>query len=240
MEKNTLKMIGVSVVSFIIGSGVGGFAVGKILKKKYEEKTAAEIDELDGWYESKVNELRNKLDSMYGSDNFANGLFKEREMTVSEEEEDQKAEESEESKKMNSSEMKEIREKLKKNWNETTNYAAMYKVEEKINNDETEDETKKMHDSHQKNKNRAPKIISEEAVSDLPPTIELVALMYYQENDTLVTENDEFIYDPENFVGDCLTKFGFDQNNEEMIYVMNYSQDTVYEIQKVFGSYNYD
>lgn len=267
MENNTLKMIGISAISFVTGGGLGSLVVRTVLKKKYEEKLSTEIGEMELWYEKKVNELCEKMQEQYDYDisrkreAIITETFKKREKLVPEEELEEEEEEQEKNQRMNTEEMKEIREKLKKNWNETTNYAAMYQVRKKDEKDEEgsiyegiangpEDDdpeeedfieedkkVKALHEAHQRTKNRAPKIISSEAVSDLPPNIDLVSLRYYQDNDVLITENEELVDDPGNLVGDCLTKYGFDENSEEIIYVMNYSQDTVYEIQKIFSSY---
>lgn len=91
-------------------------------------------------------------------------------------------------------------------------------------------------DENQKNKGRAPRIISAEAYSNLPAYIENEVLYFYKYDEMLVDENDEPL-EAERLVGDALTKYGFVDNDESVIFVMNYSIDTCYEIQKVDASW---
>lgn len=65
-----------------------------------------------------------------------------------------------------------------------------------------------------------------------------VILYFYQEDGVLTTENDEVIDDISAVVGDSLTKFGFDKNDEKVIYVRNYSRSTDYEISKIFSAFS--
>lgn len=149
----------------------------------------------------------------------------------------------------------EIRSKLKKNWEKTTNYASMYSGanEHPVDSDEDEeiDISEESNDSeeieaieealdatmnHEANKNKKPRIISYEAVTDLPSYIEQEDLFYYMDDDILANEAEEEL-DPETFVGDALRKYGFAYNDETEIYVMNYQLDTCYCITKVNSAF---
>lgn len=145
----------------------------------------------------------------------------------------------------------EIKQKLERNYEETTNYAAMYKGdaanhEHPADSDEDEDnlpeelmeEAIEMTKEHNKNKMKPPKIISESAVGDLPQYFETQTLFYYPEDDILTTEEDEEIPDIETYIGDSLTKYGFKDNDEERIYVVNYALDVCYDVQKLEGSFS--
>lgn len=92
-------------------------------------------------------------------------------------------------------------------------------------------------EDHQKNKDKAPKIISAEAYSNLPAYIDQEILYFYSYDEILCDENEEPIDEPERLVGDALTKYGFIDNDERIIFVMNYAIDTCYEIQKIDQSY---
>lgn len=197
---------------------------------------------------------------------------------------------------MSAEERAEIKEKLNRNWEGTTNYAGMYREKngytdrelaegtahpldqgepgEEDPNDQpslcascskyapvnrycleyecgveevntcsawengTIDSPEEMaFDEHQKNKDRPPKIISDEAFSELDAHIETEVLYFYAYDEMLCDENEEPIEEPERLVGDCLDKYGFRDNNERLIFVMNYSLDTAYEIQKVDASW---
>lgn len=64
-----------------------------------------------------------------------------------------------------------------------------------------------------------------------------VTLYFYQEDGILATEDNEILTDIEAILGDALTKFGFDKNDEKVIYVRNYSRSTDYEVSKVFEGF---
>ncbi len=195
---------------------------------------------------------------------------------------------------MSPEERKEIKEKLKRNWEQTTNYAAMYQVkdgytEQKLaegqhpldqgepgemdpkdiepvcqncayfdveegyctvseehvyDNDSCSDfklgvETpeEEAFEEHQKNKNRPPKIISAEAYGELPAHIDKEVLYFFAQDEMLTDDNEEPVEEPERLVGDSLTRYGFNESNEMIIFVMNYNLDTCYEIQKLDSSW---
>lgn len=92
-------------------------------------------------------------------------------------------------------------------------------------------------DEHQKNKDRPPKIISAETYSSLPGYIDQTILYFYAYDEVLCDENEEAVEEPERLIGDALTKYGFVDNDERIIFVMNYAIDTCYEIQKVDASW---
>lgn len=92
-------------------------------------------------------------------------------------------------------------------------------------------------DEHQKNKSKRPKIISAENYSNLPAHIDQEVLYFYALDEMLTDDNEEPIEDPEAIIGDSLTKYGFIDNDERIIFVMNYATDTCYEIQKVDASW---
>ena len=65
-----------------------------------------------------------------------------------------------------------------------------------------------------------------------------VTLLYYTEDDTLVVEEtNELIDDPEQLVGDLIHTSGFDENDDEVMYVRNIRRGTDYEIAKMYGPY---
>lgn len=141
----------------------------------------------------------------------------------------------------------EIKQRLEKNYEKTTDYASMYKAmnydhpldDDEEPEEEYEDEEAALEatEAHNKNKDKAPKIISAEAVGDLDSYIENETLFYYKDDGVLTTEADEEIQDPAYYIGDALTKYGFADNDEDVIHVINYALDTHYEIQKVFEAW---
>lgn len=168
---------------------------------------------------------------------------------------------------MTDEEKEEIKERLEKNYEETTNYAAMYQGDaanhehpvdsdedegeepydpedlEELNEEDYAEETAddialEETEDHAKTKGKKPKIISAEAVEDLPPRFENEILFYYTDDDVVVNdEENEEISNPSDILGDCLDKYGFRENDEERIFVVNYATDTCYEIEKIYGSW---
>ena len=65
-------------------------------------------------------------------------------------------------------------------------------------------------------------------------------MSYYVYDDVLLLtpDMDEWtVVDPEDYLGDCLTVHGFDHNNEETLYVINYLDQTVYKVSKKWNYY---
>lgn len=101
------------------------------------------------------------------------------------------------------------------------------------------------HDRHQNVMsnvtNVKPRIISIQAVGDLPPETDHRTLEYYTEDGVLCEEDSqEPIDSPEQLIGDALEKYGFADNGEDCIFVYNASIDTCYEITKIRGWFSQD
>lgn len=147
---------------------------------------------------------------------------------------------------------KEIKEKLEKNRRITTDYAKIYRKynksteessieeEDPEEDEEEESEDERINSDYKENKDRAPKIISENSLGDLPEYYETKCLYYYTEDEVLTDDEDNPIEDPEYILGNCLTKYGFtDPENEEMsIFVQNFGSSTVYEVQKLTAAFH--
>lgn len=88
---------------------------------------------------------------------------------------------------------------------------------------------------------KPPKIVSYEDSCDLPEEYEHETLIFYYYDNTLTDEDDNIIDDPEELLGNSLTKYGFmDTETEDVIYVVNYQFEKVYEIQKMYENYTLD
>lgn len=84
-----------------------------------------------------------------------------------------------------------------------------------------------------------PKIIKASEYGE-DPKLDCKQLIYYTDDETLATEEDEIVDDISGLIGDALTKYGFINNDgEDSIYVRNERRGTDYEIIKVHGSYSY-
>lgn len=70
------------------------------------------------------------------------------------------------------------------------------------------------------------------------PYMDKTTLYYYQPDDVLATENDEELDDPDALLGEVFEQSGFKTNDEEVIYIRNFSRGTDYEIGKVFSPFH--
>ena len=85
---------------------------------------------------------------------------------------------------------------------------------------------------------RPPKLITFEAFdNEYRGVYEKETLYYYVYDDVLATEDEEEVTDVASLVGDALDKFGFRDNNEEVIYVRNFVLMTDYEIIKAWAEF---
>lgn len=269
-----VKSILLFVGGLTIGTAAGVFGSKKYFQEKYQKQYEKDHDDLEKYYHRVDEYSRTNYDEE--AENEVNPV---------------KEGDSKPSGRMTQEERSEIKKKLNKNWEGTTNYAGMYHgsksletehpldqgedgeekeyleicenckyhdydndycslIEESVNRDdscsdfsiflsENSDYTpeEQAFDEHQKNKNKPPKIISAEAYSNLPAHIDQEVLYFYAYDEMLCDDNEEPIDEPERLVGDSLTKYGFVDNEERLIFVMNYSLDTCYEIQKVDSSW---
>lgn len=99
---------------------------------------------------------------------------------------------------------------------------------------EGEEEDTEMHSG------KRPKLITWESYMNDKPNFDKVQLAYYTgengDDSCLVdVEADEQIFDEDKVVGDCLDKYGFRNNDEDVIYVRNFAFGADYEIAKYIG-----
>lgn len=89
------------------------------------------------------------------------------------------------------------------------------------------------------NSGKKPKLITEDSFYDEYLHHKKCILEYYTDTDSLVdTDIDDELDDQHRYVGDCLDKYGFRDNDmESIIYVRNFSYGIDYQISKVFGGW---
>lgn len=228
-----------SILAFICGTVIGaaGGILGtkKYFENKYQRRYESDHDQLEAYYHQRDEYIRVPHEDEGDDVNSIEG-------------------DSKPSGRMSPEERAEIKEKLNRNWEGTTNYARMYRekngyTEAKLaegehpldqgesgeEGEETPEE--EAFNEHQKNKNKSPKIISADAYSELDAHIETEVLYYYAYDEVLCDENEQPIEEVDWIIGDSLDKFGFRDNDEQLIFVINYALDTAYEIQKVNASW---
>lgn len=89
-------------------------------------------------------------------------------------------------------------------------------------------------------KNDAPRLIKVSQVGELD-WFGMSTLLYYEGDNTLVIEDSEDVIPEDevrNYVGDCLTKYGFTINDEAIVYVRNFQREVDYEVIKIHESYS--
>lgn len=239
--KNILLFVG----GLVVGGAAGVLGTRKYFQDKYQKRYEDDHAALEEYY--------------HRTDEYARGDREDEEEEFEDDGINSPEVDSRPGGRMSEEERAEIKKKLNKNWEGTTNYAGMYRekngyTEGKLaeaqhpldqgepgeeDPDDVVTPEEEAFDDHQKNKNRPPKIISAEAYGELPAHVDKKVLYLYAYDETVVDEDneDEPIYEPERLIGDALTKYDFIDNDERIIFVMNYAQDTCYEIQKVDASW---
>lgn len=239
MEKSTKFAIIGGIGGFILGVTAGILGSKKYWKTKFEELADAEIESLREYYGIKNSYTCEHMD-------------------ISEEDLGQNDAENP----VDKDQMRKIRENLKKNPHKQVNYGSYYTkktadrdvkidpiqddiAQNDAENEEPdgieltdeEEEAKAIYDDHQENKDRDPKIISVDDIGDVPGYYEEAVLYYYQYDDTVTDADNVEIDEPGYLLGDCLSKYGFKDNEEERIFVQNFSLAKIYEVRKFRQAY---
>ena len=247
------KMIFSFVSGLVAGGGIGFIAASKFLNKKYFKKYDERVKELEEYYGNTSVYERDYKDEISADD--LDEKTKGYKDVVSKIDRENGP--------LTKDQRDDIKNKLLRNEKQTTNYASMYRskagpmadaLEQKLAEEEGPEEDsddldedaqdpddayyEQAFDEHQKNKNRAPRIISAETADGFGPEWDQQTLLFYMYNDALTTEDDDLIEVPYDLVGDCLNKYGFTDNDEMVIYVQNFALTTVYEVQKVMAAFN--
>lgn len=277
--KNILLFVG----GLLVGGAAGVFGSKKYFENKYQKRYEKDHADLEEYYQ-RVDGYARQDEEEFEDDGINSPSVDSRPGG-----------------RMSAEERANIKEKLNKNWEGTTNYAGMYRtkngytdgklaeaehpldqgepgeedpeshsclkckhfcmsvpeelsgyceiIEEYVHGEDSCDDfistslttpEEDIFDDHQKNKNKAPKIISADAYEGLPAHVGKKVLYLYAYDEIVIDEDneDEPVEEPERLIGDALTKYGFIDNDERIIFVMNYAQDTCYEVQKVDASWN--
>lgn len=221
MKSNILFGVG----GMIIGALIGAAGAAALLKTKYEKEYREKEDELDRYYQNLGQYQRTNSED---------------EEWPEWEDQSQKPEESvsinREDGPLTPEKRREIKEKLTKNYEATTNYAAMYQKEEEEELDPEDQAMVDLTEEKTANMRKSPKLLTLEQYSNLSPSVEFDQLLYYVDNDVLVGESEEPLIDQEVFVGDCLSAFWEPDEDDiypDTIYVMNYAMNVAYEVVKV-------
>lgn len=131
------------------------------------------------------------------------------------------------------------KEYMKEEKPEQVQYHKMYKPSTENSESPEEAEIRQANEYHQANSDRPPIIITAEEAGDLPCNYNEEPLYYFMGCGTLVDDFDNVIDEPGYLLGDCLTKDGFidEEDNRDMLFVQNFAHDVCYTVQKVEGCF---
>lgn len=150
---------------------------------------------------------------------------------------------------LSSEERKKIKEKLNRNWEGTTNYASFYKPKENTEESDQNDdisEPERITLEHEETRDKAPEVIDVNILSTLGARWKTEVLYFYTGNEILVDDFDNIIEEPERILGDILNKWAEGEydymlsSQGDIIYVLNYELDTLYEIQEIQSDFPAD
>lgn len=226
------------VGGLIIGAAGGVLSTMAYFKNKYNKIADQQIREMEEYYHNRDTYARPSGDDLAEDDAEINPVNEDRSAgPLSQEAREQ------------------IKEKLMRNHEITTNYAKVYEEkhpdlyneptggysEIKRGADEEAEEEKdlidEVNEEHQKHKFDPPRIITEEEYSALPPHIDTQVLYFYHDDETLVDDEDDVIEDPAVLIGSALNDSGFIDSDDTMLFVYHPGLDTAYEIQRVDGAW---
>ena len=238
---NTLKYALFFLGGLALG-GAGGYVSAKmILEKDYDRKFRDAVSDMEEYFDSKDEYAR--TDQVFDDDAEVNPSPENLDRSQGVLSEDARAE---------------IKEKLMKNYETTSErasaYANAYKdahpeslergndISSELLREETDESDEEMDPAlkatleHQEHKNDPPRIITSDEFDALPPHIDTQTLYFYHDDETVIDDNDDVIEDPALLVGNTLSDF-IDDINNPMMFVYNPALDTAYEIQRVEGAY---
>lgn len=205
------------VIIFVIGAAVGGATAAPIAwnraKKKIETKYSDKVKSLEEY----ADELDKKLDA------------------------EKKAHDLEYVSDENAEKIMIKRDELTRKKPEKRDYTVFYKKHEEVmdemanrvhpEEDEYVDFELKEQSERMSSGKMKPRIIRADEYDDYE-FHDKINLFYYTEDGVLATEDYEVVDDPEALLGDALTKYNFIHNDEDTIYVRNFSRGADYEITK--------
>lgn len=217
-----------SAIIFVLGGAVGGLAAYFLLKKPLEEDYKKKKDEFDVSIAS-MDAYISKLRGQKEAENIAIEAGYTEKPVENEENED------------------EIVVKSANFYPKKTDYAAIYKqkIASEHPQDDDPEEENRINSSRKineiANSGARPEAITEEMFnlghSDFEDSI---TLNYYIRDDILANEDDEIIPKRSALVGNLIEETGFNDNDEDALYVRNYSQRRDYEIDKIYEPYDQD
>lgn len=222
-----MNCIAKNLIIYSIGALCGSISTFIFIKKKYETIANDEIDQMQEYYETKAPTYEQ--------------LVEQGRIIVEEDGEPEAPKEYRHA-------PKEMDYDVKRKGAQRKNkidYTSFYKESDNDEPNEAhyEDLTSRGESlTRERNMSKGPKLIKAEDFGS-EPNLDTVTLCYYTEDNVLTVEedqNEEILEDLDeigDMIGDALTKFGFVDNDEEVIYIRNQKRGCDYEVVKMFSSF---
>lgn len=211
------------VIIFTSGVAAGGLAATLFWREKYRQKYSKEADDKVASMLEYVNRLR--------EEDKEGGLSSQKKYTAQSDLRDVD--------RSNGPSRRE--ERVRVNYSEI--YSQKHKAEEKLagneypreeSGDERIERETKMKDETKE----SPQIISATNYDTQYTWFDKATLLYYVEDDVLATDDfNDSVDDVEMLVGNTLEESGFKENEEDELFVRNFSRGTDYAVIKVYGAY---
>lgn len=234
-------------IIFAVGAAIGAGTTVLIMRKRYDKKYNELLkDAIDSDADFRLREAERKLAEVKARESgYIQSSGEEKPADTGETNGKLKKVDALDTSKEKSSQEKTGGNKIgKANYVDYTSYyenkvASEYPREEyEKASEEAAYEAERLNEDYHANRNKPPKIVSrEEFYSPEYEHHDKTTLYFYKEDQVLATEANEAIQDPPRLIGDALDKFGFRNNEEEVIYVRNYGFGIDYEIDKVDDSF---
>lgn len=258
MEKKAVGVIGF-VGGLVVGGVLGALATIKVTKKKYMAELDRRVAEMEAYYQKPDrydrSKRRVKSEEAYDTSSRSSNTGRENGRTKCKAVSDickhtdcKEEERTDYSKKFEKGQKGDSKAKEVGNYvvqdgslQEASDEELLAENEYPEEDDDDISEAEEaMFESAQKDRGRLPRIISFEKMGELDASYDNQVLFYYMYNDTLADEDGNVIDEPHLLLGDCLEKYGFMENEEQLIFVQNFALRTIYEVEKVWKAFNYD
>lgn len=218
-----IKNVVIFLIGFAGGAAAGHFGTKKVLVEKYHKMADEEIAEMREYYEKLQEDL---VVEVAGKEEKRTPDFTQ---DISKNEPEPREKDAEETP---ASEVPK------------TNYRKYYDDPADLEyptDDDIEDEdveiAETMNEWLRRNEGKEPRIISVDAVGDLPAGVDHQILYLYSYDYVVADDNENEVEDYDRLLGNCLEKYNFFESEEKLIFVVNYELCTVYEIQKVEAAF---
>ena len=225
MQISTYVLKYKSVVLFAGGAALGSLVTWFATKKYYEAKANEEIENVKRAFGRRLDEIGKETEDFKED-------FKEKEEIIS----------------SNEYRQVEIVRRDDPSEAEVTNYEKFYTLREELEaedlhpmDDGEEEEALEHGDMAVKEPHPSwipPKIIKHNDYEEMSGYASCELHYYVGDGILMDAESEDIIDNPEALIGDALVKFSFATNDEQMIYVKNENDKTIYEVYKIFAAFS--